>query len=154
MLAHARSRMLPIAGLRVPGTVNRAQMIAVKYLTTSTETIKDLITISIFIPQEKMKLNFRVKPTTTLIDLVHINDELRQYVECACEGNAICSTCHVHVDSNFAKLLDPPEEMELDILDLVPCFNQESSRLGCQIKFSAKCDGITLTIPGKVNNLL
>ena len=135
-------------------TFFRAQMIAVKSLTTTPDMIDGLISINVFIPQENMKLNFRVKPATTLIDLVQINDELKQYIECACEGNAICSTCHVHVDSDFAKVIDPPEEMELDILDLVPCFEEGSSRLGCQIKFSSKCDGITLTVPGEVNNLL
>lgn len=154
MLIHARSRILPITGWKARGAFNRTQMVVKKSLTSTSDMMDDLISINVFIPQENMKLHFRAKPSTTLIDLVNINDDLKKYLECACEGNAICSTCHVHVDSNYAALIDPPEEMERDILDLVPCYDEKLSRLACQIIFSAKCDGIILTVPGKVNNLL
>ena len=81
------------------------------------------------------------------------NPDLKRYIECACEGMAACSTCHVIIDdtSQFANL-NPIEEAEADFIDLASgvC---EMSRLGCQIKFTQVNDGLVLRLPGEVINL-
>ena len=73
-------------------------------------------------------------------------------MECACSGNAACSTCHVIVDEEFYKKLPAAKEDELDMLDLAADL-QDTSRLGCQIKFTEELDGLTVSIPKSVNNL-
>lgn len=112
-----------------------------------------LIEINVFVPHERLTMKFHAKLNSNLRTLVDENDDLKMFLECACGGNAICSTCHVHVVPEFSKKLDPPEEMELDILDLVHSYD-DRSRLGCQIIFNEECDGITLIVPESVNNLL
>ena len=63
-----------------------------------------------------------------------------------------CSTCHVILDPESYKKLDPPSEAELDMLDLA--FEPtETSRLGCQIEMEEQLDGMTITIPSGTNNL-
>jgi 2Fe-2S ferredoxin len=66
-------------------------------------------------------------------------------MEGLCGGELGCSTCHVVVDPLWLALLDPASEDEEDMLDLLPEVTQ-SSRLGCQIKASAKLNGIRLTL--------
>lgn len=70
-------------------------------------------------------------------------------MEATCNGQLACSTCHVVLDDAlFAKLKQshPPTEEELDMLDtawgLTP-----TSRLACQLPFSAIPDGTKVTIP-------
>lgn len=111
------------------------------------------IAVNVSVPHERMIMTFRAKLDSNLRNVVEDNDDLKAFLECACEGNAICSTCHVIVDPKFAPIVPPPEEMELDILDLVASF-ETNSRLGCQINFTPECDGITFIVPEKVNNLL
>lgn len=111
------------------------------------------IEVNIFVPHENLRMKLQAKLNSNLRTLVNENDDLKMFLECACEGNAICSTCHVHVVPEFSKKLEAPEEMELDILDLL-CDYDERSRLGCQIKFTAECDGITLIVPESVTNFL
>lgn len=48
-----------------------------------------------------------------------------------CGGVCACSTCHVYVLSG-ADLLAPPNDAELDLLELSAKDRRETSRLGCQ----------------------
>ncbi|KRY10494.1 Adrenodoxin-like protein, mitochondrial [Trichinella patagoniensis] len=67
-------------------------------------------------------------------------------LEGACEASCACTTCHVYVDPCFFDKLNPMSEEEEDLLDLVPCL-EENSRLGCQVILSKELDGIIVTIP-------
>lgn len=63
----------------------------------------------------------------------------------ACGGSLSCATCHVIVDPTQAITLPPPSEAEralLDGLDHVA----PTSRLGCQIAFDERLDGLRVTI--------
>ena len=63
-----------------------------------------------------------------------------------------CSTCHIILDQESYNKLDPPNEAELDMLDLA--FEPtETSRLGCQIEMKEDLDGMTITIPSGTNDL-
>lgn len=74
-------------------------------------------------------------------------------IEGACEGSLACSTCHVIVDPAwFAKLAKPTEDEE-DMLDLAFGLT-ETSRLGCQIIMGDALDGLVVTLPSSVNNML
>ena len=69
-------------------------------------------------------------------------------------GNAACSTCHVYLDEVDYNRLGPPDESEQDMLDLAWGEKPNSSRLGCQFKFDAACEGMTITVPESSNNIL
>lgn len=77
---------------------------------------------------------------------------LGDYLECACKGIAACSTCHVILDPAQAHLFAPPDEAELDMLDLAADVTP-TSRLGCQLKLGREHDGLRISIPATFNNL-
>ena len=62
-----------------------------------------------------------------------------------CGGCCSCATCHVHVDPAFADKVAPMSEDENDLLDSSDDRN-ETSRLSCQIPFTAELDGLKVTI--------
>jgi ferredoxin, 2Fe-2S len=74
-------------------------------------------------------------------------------IEGACEGSLACSTCHVIVDPSWAAKLESATEDEEDMLDLAFGLT-ETSRLGCQIIMNDKLDGLVVTLPAGVNNIM
>lgn len=62
-----------------------------------------------------------------------------------CGGCCSCATCHVHVDPEWADKVKPMGEDENDLLDSSDHRN-ETSRLSCQIDFTAALDGLKVTI--------
>jgi ferredoxin, 2Fe-2S len=62
-----------------------------------------------------------------------------------CGGCCSCATCHVHVDPAFADAIDPMGADEDDLLESSSHRN-ETSRLSCQIPFSASLDGLRVKI--------
>lgn len=62
-----------------------------------------------------------------------------------CGGCCSCATCHVIVDPADADRLPPISEDENDLLDSSD-HRVETSRLSCQIPFSADLDGLRVTI--------
>ena len=62
-----------------------------------------------------------------------------------CGGSCSCATCHVHVDPAWMAKVGGPHPDEADLLDSSD-HRTETSRLSCQIKFSADLDGLKVTI--------
>jgi 2Fe-2S ferredoxin len=62
-----------------------------------------------------------------------------------CGGSRSCATCHVYVDPSFADKLPPAAPEELELLDFSE-HKQATSRLSCQLPFSAALDGLKVTI--------
>jgi 2Fe-2S ferredoxin len=62
-----------------------------------------------------------------------------------CGGCCSCATCHVHVDDSFKDKLPTMSEDEDDLLESSD-HRDESSRLSCQIPFTADLDGLKVTI--------
>jgi len=67
-------------------------------------------------------------------------------LEGSCEGAMACSTCHVIVESKWYDRLKPPEDEEIDMLDL-SLKSKATSRLGCQILITNDIDGLILYLP-------
>lgn len=63
-----------------------------------------------------------------------------------CGGACDCATCHVLVAPEWFDRLPEPRKEELLKLDELPVL-EPTSRLSCQILWSAGLDGLTLTIP-------
>jgi 2Fe-2S ferredoxin len=85
--------------------------------------------------------------------LLHIAWDNDIGIEGACEGVMACSTCHVVVDPAWAGRLPPPEEEELEMLDLAWGLTA-TSRLGCQIVLTETLDGLVVSLPAETRNLL
>ena len=62
-----------------------------------------------------------------------------------CGGCCSCATCHIHVDPAFADLLPAMSEDENDLLDSSD-HRDATSRLSCQLPFTAALDGLKVTI--------
>ena len=63
-----------------------------------------------------------------------------------CGGSRACGTCHVHIDKEWLKKLDPIDEGEQMLIEGSTQY-QENSRLSCQIPVEDALDGLKLTIP-------
>ncbi|HEX8446306.1 MAG TPA: 2Fe-2S iron-sulfur cluster-binding protein [Sphingomonas sp.] len=62
-----------------------------------------------------------------------------------CGGCCSCATCHVRIDPAFAALLPAMSEDENDLLDSSDA-RDATSRLSCQVPFTAALDGLRVTI--------
>ena len=74
-------------------------------------------------------------------------------IEGACEGSLACSTCHVIVEEKYFDMLDEPSEDEEDMLDLAFGL-APTSRLGCQIVMTDELDGLVVTLPMAIRNMI
>lgn len=62
-----------------------------------------------------------------------------------CGGSCACGTCHVYVDDAWLEAVGTPDEVEVEMLDLVSEV-RPGSRLSCQIRLSAALDGLRVTV--------
>ena len=62
-----------------------------------------------------------------------------------CGGGCSCGTCHVYVDESWLPRLEPPSEIEIDMLEFV-AGAKANSRLCCQITMTDELSGIVLTV--------
>ncbi len=75
-----------------------------------------------------------------------LRDELALPVEGACGGSATCGTCHIKVASDWMQRLEPRQDFEAAMLDLLMHYDEAASRLACQITVTAELDGLQLTL--------
>lgn len=75
----------------------------------------------------------------------NIRDAGFQDLLALCGGCCSCATCHVYVDEAYLDKLAPMEGDEDDLLSMSE-HRQDNSRLSCQIEFSDKLDGLSVTI--------
>ena len=110
------------------------------------------IRVNVEVPHVHTQFSFDTDIGQNLKECAEEHKELASYLQFACGGIAACSTCHVYIPEPYYSLLDPPEEAELDMLDLasLPC---QYSRLGCQIKLTEQCNNIVMEVPEEHLNL-
>jgi ferredoxin, 2Fe-2S len=75
-------------------------------------------------------------------------DNLIPGIEGDCGGLCACATCHVYVDSEWAKRCGEPDELETNILDFAFDVTAQS-RLSCQIPVTAALDGLVVRLPAR-----
>lgn len=63
-----------------------------------------------------------------------------------CGGSCTCATCHCYVEPAWLQRLDPPSELEQQMLECV-LEPQDNSRLSCQIKVTDDLDGLVIHLP-------
>ena len=79
------------------------------------------------------------------LTLMEIIRDAGMDIEAACGGCCACATCHLYIDKNWYSKLLPKEEDEESML--AQAFNvKDNSRLGCQIEFTERLDGIKVEL--------
>ncbi|MEL7030465.1 MAG: 2Fe-2S iron-sulfur cluster-binding protein [Pseudomonadota bacterium] len=63
-----------------------------------------------------------------------------------CGGSCSCATCHVYVDPAWRDRIEPPSEIERELLNGKDDV-QDTSRLSCQIVLTETLDGLTVRLP-------
>jgi 2Fe-2S ferredoxin len=63
-----------------------------------------------------------------------------------CGGAMSCATCHVYVDEAWTDKVEPANEMEKDMLEVVSNPN-EKSRLSCQLTITEGLEGLKVHLP-------
>lgn len=64
-----------------------------------------------------------------------------------CGGNCQCATCHVYVEERFLPLLEPIGDEQEVMLGCTTAERRPNSRLSCQIRVTAKLDGLVVHTP-------
>lgn len=82
-------------------------------------------------------------PTDMDMNIMEVCKAYELPVKGTCGGMALCSTCHVYVES--AHELGEMRESEEDMLDQA-FFVEDNSRLGCQLPIKEDLDGLVLRL--------
>ena len=82
-------------------------------------------------------------PTDMNLNLMELCKAYELPVEGTCGGMALCSTCHVYVQSDHE--LSEATEDEEDMMDQA-FFVEDNSRLGCQLKLVDEMDGLVVKL--------
>jgi 2Fe-2S ferredoxin len=80
------------------------------------------------------------------LKIMEILRELDYGVAAICGGLCSCATCHVYIDPDWVGRLPKPQSDELELLREIPDFRDGTSRLSCQVDFTASLDGLKLEI--------
>lgn len=67
-------------------------------------------------------------------------------IEALCGGMCSCATCHVFVEPQWFAKISERQDDELELLEGTEFFDENTSRLSCQIIMRDELDGLTLTI--------
>jgi len=65
-----------------------------------------------------------------------------------CGGACACATCHVYIETARFAGLEPPEDMELGMLESA-WERHPQSRLSCQITVTPALEGLVVTVPAR-----
>ncbi len=84
-----------------------------------------------------------VVPTDMGLNLMELCKANELPVEGTCGGMALCSTCHVYVQTEHT--LNEMTDDEEDMLDQA-FFVEDNSRLGCQIPIEESLDGLVVKL--------
>jgi len=82
-------------------------------------------------------------PTDMNMNLMEVCKAYELPVKGTCGGMALCSTCHVYVESDH-ELPEMGEEEE-DMLDQA-FFVEDNSRLGCQLRITDELEGLKVKL--------
>ncbi len=102
-----------------------------------------MVDIQIVIIDRQGKEHTVTAPTDMEFNLMEIAKAAELPVKGTCGGMALCSTCHLYVESPHE--LPEMSAEEEDMLDQA-FFVKNNSRLGCQIKIKENLDGLIIRL--------
>lgn len=86
------------------------------------------------------------------ISILEVAHKFNIDLEGECGGAMACTTCHVYIDTDWAKKIPQASDEEEDMLDLAFRVKQ-NSRLGCQVILQKDMDGMKIILPGVTRNI-
>ncbi len=93
----------------------------------------------------------QVPENTTLMEATRFYSKHKYIrgVEGDCGGCCSCATCHVYVDKEWITATGPASDKtaELSLLEYEPEFDENYSRLSCQIELKKKHNGLIVYVP-------
>lgn len=69
-------------------------------------------------------------------------------IDADCGGSCVCATCHVYIDPKWVKLIAPPSQEEIDMLEFAEDV-RKNSRLSCQIRVTPELAGLIVRTPAR-----
>ncbi len=100
--------------------------------------------IEVTIIDRKGKEIITKAPTDMNLNLMELCKANELPVLGTCGGMALCSTCHVYIESEHQ--LPEMSEAEEDMLDSAFFVDDDKSRLGCQIKITPDLDNLVIKL--------
>ena len=100
-------------------------------------------TINVTVIDREGKEHKLEAPTDMNLNLMELCKAAELPVEGTCGGMALCSTCHVYIESNH-ELIESNDDEE-DMLDQA-FFVEDNSRLGCQLPLVNDMDGLIVRL--------
>jgi 2Fe-2S ferredoxin len=97
----------------------------------------------IVVDRDGKEHEIEAKPGLKVMEILR---ELDYGVAAICGGLCSCATCHVYVDANWAGRLPKPQSDELELLNELPDFKKDVSRLSCQVDFTEGLSGLKVAI--------
>jgi ferredoxin, 2Fe-2S len=97
----------------------------------------------IVVDRDGKEHEIEAKPGLKVMEILR---ELDYGVAAICGGLCSCATCHVYVDANWAGRLPKPQSDELELLNELPDFKKDASRLSCQVDFTEELSGLKVAI--------
>ena len=97
------------------------------------------------------KETIEVPENTTLMEATRFcsKNKYVRGIEGDCGGSCSCATCHVHVTPEWYNITGPASDKtaELSLLEYEEHFEENASRLSCQIMLQKKHNGLVVYVP-------
>ncbi|KAF9195294.1 hypothetical protein BGZ51_002809 [Haplosporangium sp. Z 767] len=105
----------------------------------------------VFETYQKVRTEIEAKVGERILDIVKDKDPSRhavyQALECTCGGQLECATCHVYIEPPYSARLPAIMDAEEDMLEYAVGRNEETSRLGCQVRVQPDLEGMVIKLP-------
>ena len=98
-----------------------------------------------FVVKNREGVETRLSAQSGISVMENIRD-LDASVDAICGGLCSCATCHVFIESDWFVKLPERQDDELELLEDTECFQENNSRLACQIEVNDSLHGLRLTV--------
>ncbi len=100
----------------------------------------------VFLQPDGVRREVEAPAGITLMEAARLNGIAGVVAQCG--GACACATCHVYVAAAWFDRLEPPEDMELGMLETA-WEPRENSRLSCQVQLTPQLDGLEVRVPAR-----
>ena len=93
--------------------------------------------------EDGTQTKINAKPGKNFMAILRDND---YDIPAICGGTCACGTCHILIEQDWNEQLTKPLPEEKDLLEKLENYDEDASRLACQIDYHDALDGLSLTI--------
>jgi ferredoxin len=125
--------------INTPGSCQPRRM----HYICAAKTATSIMDVKITVVDRQGEAHELEAPTDMNMNLMEVCKAYELPVKGTCGGMALCSTCHVYVESGHE--LPEMGEDEEDMLDQA-FFVEDNSRLGCQLRITPELNGLKVLL--------